>query len=569
MPEPAMTTSTSKVPYTYEKWIEKTSLPGRVYGTKSRGPTLQLADNAYRAWAADIANVGNADALKSALNNYLYGRHHLGAMSTDHRDERNKDGIITDTLDLVKLITRLGGSSMQNLEPYRARNRRAILALVANSKLDWDPVSTLIMGVASAAASADSLISDEFARDIVRACEGGTAVVGAGIAVAVMEKGSVKKKASAFIVEQIEAFKRWLKGVFNRQFGVAAAAELLAKAGRAFVLVTKVALKEIGNLASGVADIYEGLKELITDAWTRHSLTLQQEALVTSEGSFAMIRKGIDIGIRNRQVVSGWKIVKGTITTVLSVTATAAAGKIANLVLGAFEFIFKLLYNLIEANAIKKFTLEAKTMWRNLVNTTPSVSATTTTPVPSAEQTELLMPKVSVGTMPEFKAANYTPEQFIGDKNAAYLNFLDSLVNASPLMAAVVMNSGVFQTVDDVLHAATPRSSLDAELAGRHIASLRVESVRLFRESGFTLTGDYASELNAEDKKVFDEMFLCASSLKDPKPKESAAAVATAAISMAVTSSRARAATVSPATTATTTTATTTATTTTTTTVSA
>jgi|GEM_PF-4692305 len=41
-------------PPSYEEWISLTDLPGRVYGTRARGDSLQALDRAYKEWRDDI-----------------------------------------------------------------------------------------------------------------------------------------------------------------------------------------------------------------------------------------------------------------------------------------------------------------------------------------------------------------------------------------------------------------------------------------------------------------------------------------------------------------------------------
>lgn len=504
-------------PQTYAAWLTATNVAGRIYGTKSRGDRLQAVDRAYKAWieyagAEGIAHGGNAENLRSALETYtgviyrMTGK--VSGFSHDYRNERNQNGVMTKTLALSGLLTKLALTSPASDLDRRLTDRRAMLGLIANIKVEWNPVGTIIGGIVGVAGSTDSLIEKGLAKDIVRICGGGAAGVGAIVGAVVVD--DIPGKIKTFLKEQWTKFKAWMAETFTRQFGLANAADLLEKAGKAFALVVKVAMESIANFAAGASDIYEGLKSLITDAWTRRTLSLQQAELGTSDGAFALIRNGIDVGIRNRQVVAAWTIAKGVTTTVLAATATAAAGKIADLVLGTFEFIFKLLYNMIEVDCIKSFIAEARTMWNNVAGSpnplAPPVPVPSSGPPVHTVQQAFLVPKVTTGTMPAFKAAHYTPYEFMTDSKAAYLNFLHSLVKASPVLAAIVMNSGAFVDVADVMHAATPRSTDDVERAAQHIKSLQIEAVRLYNDSGYAVLPNTGTVFNQQDNAVFQNM---------------------------------------------------------------
>lgn len=515
-------------PQTYAAWLGATNVHGRIYGTKSRGDRLQAVDRAYKAWieypgAEGITHGGNAENLRSALETYtgviyrMTGK--VSGFSHDYRNERNRDGVMTKTLALAGLLTKLCLDSPAADAEKRQADRRAMLSLVANIKVEWSPVSTVVAGVGGIVGGVDGLIPKGLAQDITRICEGGAAGVGAiagGIYAytSVDDIGSKIKeipgKIKTLLLEQWNKFKKWMSETFTRHFGLANAADLLEKAGQAFALVVKVAMESIADFAGGASDIYQGLKSMISDAWTRRTLGLQQAALGTSDGAFALVRNGIDIGIRNRQVVAAWTIAKGVTTTVVAATATQVASKIAGLVLGAFEFIFKLLYNLIEIDRIKDFIGEARTMWNHVSNSpnplVPPAPPLTSGPPVHTVQPAFFVPKATTGSMPAFKAVHYTAYDFLTNSKASYLNFLHSLVNASPVLAAIVMNSGAFADIDDIMHAATPRSTDDPERAAQHIKSLEIEAVRLYTDSGFEVTAN-TTAMSAEDNFVFQPLF--------------------------------------------------------------
>jgi len=505
-------------PQTHAAWLTMTNVAGHIYGTKSRGDRLMAVDRAYKTWIEyagpeGITHGGNAENLRNALETYtgviyrMTGK--VSGFSHDYRNERNRGDVMTKTLALAGLVTKLSLTSPESDLERRQTDRRAMLSLIANINVEWNPVGTIIGGIAGAASNTDSLISNDLAKNIVRICEGGAAGIGAAVGVAVVD--DVPGKIKTFLKEQWNKFKTWMAGVFKLRFGITtAAAEFLEKAGKAFALVVSQAWKSVAHLASGASDMYEGLKNLVTDAWTRRTLTLQQAQLVTSDGAFALIRNGIDVGIRNRQVVAAWTIAKGVTKTTVAAVASPAASKIADLVLGAFEFIFKLIYNLIEAESIKRFIVEARAMWAKVGNMPEAQASPAAAPASAAAvrapKADFLVPKATSGSMPSFNAAHYTAQDFIHDSRAAYLNFLHSLVKTSPVLAAVVMNSGAFQDVSDVLHAATPRSTDDVERAAQHIKSLQIEAVRLYTDSGYSVVPNTGTVFSQQDNAVFQGM---------------------------------------------------------------
>ncbi|QJE01553.1 hypothetical protein HH212_17220 [Massilia forsythiae] len=504
-------------PPTYNDWLAATDVKGKLFGTKSRGDRLQAVDRAYKAWIEYAGPEGimhwrNAENLANALEKYSGVVYNMGnqvsGLSRDYRNERDNNMVMSKTRSLCRLLQRLCVDSPVSNAAKRRMDRRALLTLIANIKVEWSATSTVLLGLLGMGGSAHSLLSKSgleeniiqiFQDKVVTYSSIGVGVVGTGVGtgVAVYKRESIQEKVAALLQEKWADFKEWMIKIFRNHFGLETASDLLEKAAKAFALVAAFALKEVAKFASGGADIYAGLRSLISDAWTRTALSLQQAELVTSEGAFALIRKGIDVGIRNRQVVAAWTIAKGVNTTVMAATASAAAGSIASLVLGAFQMIFKIVYNYIEVKRINSFIDEARMMWAKVSKAARSEPAEPVT-VP-----EDLVPKMTTGYMPAFKATYYTAAEFLDDGKAAYLNFLHSLVESSPVMAAVVMNSDAFKSVHDVMHAATPRSTDDDVRAADHIKSLKIQAKRLYKESGFKILPNTV-QLDDGDQRIFN-----------------------------------------------------------------
>ncbi|RJF91628.1 hypothetical protein [Noviherbaspirillum saxi] len=518
-------------PQTYEAWLAATNVDGflsskLLHTTKARGERLQRVDRAYKAWieyagAEGITHAGNAENLMNALQTYIGVTYRLNGtvaqtsvISGDYRDARNRNNVITDTLKLTHLIHALSNASAASNEEARKMTRKMMLTLLANIQVDWDWKTDLIGGVVSVIPGVNDVVDksgQEMAAEIMQVVEGSVAGTAGAIYAGYTQYEEYKTQgggAKRFLKQQFEKFKTWVVEKLKDKFP-GRVSELIELVGKALGVVFKFVCKAAGDFVGAGADIVQGLASLIEDAWTRRSITIQQSELVTSDGAFALIRAGIDSGIAQRQVVAAWKIIKGTISIAVTATTAALANKIADLVLAGFEFIFKMLYTLFEEKRIKAFLTEAKTLWRNLSNTpaTPVAPATrATAATPPTEVPTFEVPLVSRGTMPEFKAAHYTPEDFLHNKKAAYLNFLYSMTKASPIMAAIVMNSGVISEPDDVFHSATPRSTDDVQRAADHITSLKIEATRLFKECSFKVTPAPVTVLSGDSNEVYQRL---------------------------------------------------------------
>jgi len=526
-------------PPSYQAWLDATNVKGKLFGTKSRGDRLQAVDRAYKAWIEYTGEEGivhwrNAENLANALEKYrgvVYNAgNQVSGLSHDYRDERDQKGVMSKTLSLCRLLQRLCVDSPVDSAQRRRRNRRALLVLIANIKVDWSPTTTLLFGVGGLGYGAYKLMGQQLIDIVMHDVAPVAAIAGIGYQAFKQDEAAppssgpsffskegfkmkvdnAKYELMKFVVGKIDAFKEWAGKTFTKQFGLNNAMDVMEKIGKALAYLASYLWQEIGKFAKPANEIQASLRSLINDQWTRSNLSLQQAELVTSEGGFAMIRKGIDTGIRNRQAVAGWTIAKNAVKIGVTATASAAAAKIADLLLNGFQLIFKVAYNKIEISRIKHLIDEARTMWVNVQKAATQPEQPGMGTMANAISRTDLVPKMTTGYMPAFKAAHYTAAEFLDDSKAAYLNFLHSLVDASPVMAAIVMNSNEFKSVDDVLHAATPRSTEDVELAAKHIASLKIEAKRLYQESGFKVTPHNRSELGWADQSLFHDRITAA-----------------------------------------------------------
>jgi hypothetical protein len=532
-------------PQTLAAWKSATDVAGHmsnrlVKTTKARGDTLLQVDRAYEAWINNpeakggIMHHGNAENLKTMLAQYMgkgiTGSVQLSFLSTNYRNERNRGDVMTKVYRLVEVIHALDNEAQPDDEEKRKITRKMMLALLANMRVEWDWQSNALGGLSLIPGVNDVIgaTGGDMAEEIAMAIQGGgAAVVGAGFGIVEATKGNVGNRVMIFLAEQATSFVRWAAEILKNLAGgdVATIIAVLNKAIKAVLLFVKKSA--MGTLDS-VTDIAEGLTGLIKDAWTRRNITVGAHELVTVDPAVALIRKGIVNGIAARQAVSGWKMVKGAISITVSATASSAAGKIADLVLGGFEFAFKMVYNFLESERIKKFQYEAVSMWKRLngSDAPPPPPVAFAPPVLGrSKNTRDLKLKDNAapkppprGFMIEFKAAGYTPEQFIGNSHGAFLNFMDSMIKSSPILAAVVINSGIVARADEVFHAATPRSTGDEELALKHIKLLQDEAKQIYSESGFKIIPATITDMTGTFRKTYESLLLNARMLpQNPK----------------------------------------------------
>lgn len=529
-------------------WLAATDVAGHLSNrliktTKSRGDTLQAVDRAYNAWinypdaSGGIMHFGNAENLKTMLAQYMgkgiTGSVELSAFSTNYRNERNQNNVMGRVYDLVTLITALNNTVTVDNEEKRKETRENMLALIANINVNWNWQGNALGGL-SLLPGVDDVIgatAGDMKQEMVRVATGGAAVVGA-VAYGAYEasKANALKRFTDMLTKIKDAFCEW-GGNMLAKLRKGDPATYVSMISNVLKVVLKYAAKAASEFVGSVTDITQGVIGVIQDAITRSKITLQSVQLVTVEAGFAKLRTGIKNGIIARQAVAGWSIVKGTASTAASALASPAASKIIDLVLGGFEFGFKMLYNYFESERIKKFRAEAVAMWTRLaasktapvVVAAPAGAAPSATAPPSAPVRPGLMrqpaiapsvrkalegpPPPPTGSMVEFKAAGYTPDQFVNNWRGAFLNFLDSMVKASPIMAAVVVNSGLVGEAADIFHAATPRSDQDETvLAVDHLKIIQQEAKELYQASGFEVLPATISELAGSTRETFEKL---------------------------------------------------------------
>jgi hypothetical protein len=516
-------------PQSLLEWQGATNVSGHLSNslfltTKSRGDRLQQVDRAYKAWIehpAGITHAANAENLFNALEKYRGVLYKLAEWAEqgsfkkkfqgNYREERDRDGVMTKVHALVYFITALSSAPMKVNKSRNRRIRKQVLTLFANIDVEWDFKADLLGGLGLLPVTNELLAFNDAHQKIVYQVAGGVAAGIGGIYVissvaSAADKTqflsgllpAVKAVGQAFwdfLCSLFEKFKTWAAAKIKALMG-GDMQEILGLVSMVLKIIFKFCLDSAKDLLGPATDIAKGVVGLCQDAWLRSTISAQKAILVTTDGAFALVRNGIEYGIKCRQAVAGWSLTKGVVSGAVSLTT--GAGKIADLVLGSLELAFKLIYAALENRRIHSVLAEAKALFQRM---SPSVDAAVEAAPADAETGA-----PSWTGMPDFKSASYTPAQFIDNWKGAYLNFLHSAVNASPVMATIIMNSGVIADVRDILHPATPRSTDDEVVALEHLKTLKAEAVALYTKSSFKVLPAKVGDLGAASERQFQRL---------------------------------------------------------------
>ncbi|MGE4239939.1 hypothetical protein [Ramlibacter sp.] len=494
-------------PQSVDAWRAATDVEGHMSSrlfktTKSRGDRLQRVDTAYASWIRDITNRREAENLRHALDEYrgfafrITGSS-VGTFGTNYRDARNRDNIMVDIAKYVDFIASLGGVADDMGEARAKEIRRDVLLLLGNIEVNAEPTGFIAGGLMTAFSITDAAGGvDAFMKlstDIQGAC-GGSVGGAAAIGYAAYDIGNAAEKAQYgtgawdriksaahqfydFLARIMKKFVDWAGAKLKAIFVQHDAGEIIGVLKLAAKAVFHFIMKACKEFVGGVGDALEGTAGLIEDAWLRRTLTLQAETLVTTQGEFALLRSGIRRGIELRQAVAAWTLAKGVTSIVLTAT-TAGASKIVDAILAGLEFLFKIVWTVLESSAIDKVLKEVKIVTTSMLNKATEIRYVPEVPDAST---------VSYSGMPPFKALNYTWTEVVNNANGAYMNLLDSVVKSSPVMSAILLNSGVVADVRDVMHAATPRSSAHETVANEHLRALKEQAVSIYTKSPFKI----------------------------------------------------------------------------------
>jgi hypothetical protein len=503
--------SSFQLPETIAAWREKTVDADAFFlRPATRGDTLKLVDHAYEAWINnDITNYQNACNLNNALETYRGFSHRLrkfGVLERDRREARNRNGVMGTVHEIVTTIARLDSRSPVFQYEKDMENRRRVLMFFANIDVEWNWKSGLA-GAAGMINEANTIKLDSAVLTSIQKSltgTGGQFLLDESLHVNRIgnDVKEVAKTFFTYLKSLFKKFKEWAAEKISSLMG-GDRGEIISTLSAILGVIFDLVAEKATPFLSGATDIVAGLEGLVTDAWIRSTISAQKTALVTAQGAFALIRDSIEYGIKLRQAVAGWTMVKGVVS--VAVTATTGMGEIANMILSGLEFAFKMVFNLLESRRIQSILLEV----RNFLSA-PNSAAAQKTITAEEDKVEVVIPMVSLGYMLPFKSTSYTMEDFLTNSKAAYLNFLYSLFDASPIMAAIVMNSGVVKEVNDVFHPATPRSTINEQEALDHIATLKGEAQKLYNASVFKVVDRVADSLDPQDKILCTEMVTAA-----------------------------------------------------------
>ena len=509
-------------PPSYNEWISLTDLTGRVYGTKARGVELQAVDRAYKEWIKDTSNPIATDALNTVLLKYAgLGYLSFGGTAIQSHTDRNKNHLFENLLALLALpkgstyAAQLDGMSKIQQDAAR-KTRRRLLTLMGNIDLQWDWQTDLLGGlplalpVGEVTGLTNAIKSSPAAMVIA-----GTTAVAYGVyqtdltAEHSQDSGlrAVWEKFKAFLKLIFEKFTQWASDKLSKLLKCDPV-EIIGTLSTILSVIFSYLLKKAVPFVGAAKDVMTGGVQFFENAWIQTELKAAEEKLVTREGSFALIADGIKSGIARRQAVAAWTMAKGAVNIAAALTGAA----LISLVLGALEFGLKIVFNILEHRAIKSFLEQAKTMFKRIINGHNTIRLRDFDPL------EIKGP-APAGYMPQFRAWAYTPDDFLENKNAAYLNFLHSAAQASPVLSAVMMNSGIVSGSKDVFHVATPHTESDDEVASEYVKALSHEAKRLYEESSFRVIPALVTNFqDTEYNEGFQEMLNNAKNVPQPKP---------------------------------------------------
>lgn len=569
-------------PPTYEDWIALTDLPGRVYGTRSRGDTLQALDRAYKEWREDMSSFRAADALRNQLWQYT----NKAVSQPGTHAERNKGNIFGKLQALLDVFLSSTSESartysewlvgMRMIQEQRLeRMRRLILMLMANVDVEPDWSSDIIGGlglcpgvrdlVGKTAGDAGVKISD-----ISMGSVGGGGVVVGGVVMrqqVIDAVSSIKlpnilptyedlqAAAAAIRNPTWEGFRQGALGVLGDVGdAIVAGVKLLwdalvwviKKLGEILTdtltkiyggdlsrltlivsLILKVTFhfvcKKAAPFVSGAKSLVDGINSTVAAGLEELKNAAARSIIRTSEPTFAALRTGIEAGLSRKRNLGLWMTAKGSIEITVTALTAGAGGAIAGVVLGAIDWAFKMGLKIYEHSCIQDIRSESITMFNYVEN-----GAAITTAAPKAKEVwvrpESLTktdPALSLksfgdrvaakashtkemakytyeatfgayvsGYMPAFAAASFSNigTGFYRNQNNSFLVYLNSLCNASSVLAAAVFNSGIFEEdASMVFHAVTSRTQEDENTAVEHIKRLKSQARTLYQESGFKI----------------------------------------------------------------------------------
>lgn len=523
-------------PQDLDAWKAGTVATGFLGRTKSRGDRLQEVDRQYAAWiAGSLTHTQNARALFDALEKYrgaAFKATGVGVLSSDLRDERDAAKHLSRVHDLVHLIGSYHTATGDDIGPTEkeARQvRRRLVTLLGNIDMTWEWKSDLLGGLPVLADGANvtgltKVISNSQTAQI---CIGtltpvAAVAIGTGVSDPATSEASdpawkeAWEKFKGFLIKIFNGFMDWAKMKLSKIMKIDVN-EITGTLSTILNVIFTFVLKEATPFVSAGKDLAEGVYTLCKDAWTRSTLSAAEDQIVTREGSFALIADGIKSGIVRRQAVAAWTMSKGAVKLGLTFIG---ADKIASLVLGALEFGFKMVFNKLEHDRIKAFLSEASIMFKKVkTNTVKMWEEGIDWAIATADITQA---NFTPGYMPPFKAINYTYDEFLANTAGAYLNFLHSCAQASPVLSAVIMNSGIVKDHKDIFHVSTSHSEADDKVATKYLATLKTEAIRLYQASSFRVQParvmDFQDSEESDDNTWYQYMLNNAKGALQPEP---------------------------------------------------
>lgn len=543
-------------PQSRKDWEDGTRANGLLFGTKSRGARLQKVDEKYELWiSGDLYNYDNALELYEALFLYMgfARRIELDAsrVSGDYTKERDAQGHLTKMLYLTRILTEYSPQAKARRDERMAADpmvvRRKVVTLMGNIRINWNWTTDLIGGLGFVANVPETIpggqdkvkelvafVKDSKTAQGVLGGVGPVAVVAIG-ALVVAPPPPPNQDNSAFVAA-FERLKRGLIRLFNefKEWASGKLASLLACRLTDIVsylsailnIVFSYVLKEAVPFVGPAADAVNSIHTLVKTAWSQSKLAAAEAVMVVREGVFAEVANSVKRGLVRREAVAAWTLAMSGIKTGLAVVGLHA---LAAVIIGGFELAVKMVFNALENSNIKKFTEQASDMAKRVLGLESGspvvVQGDVDEPTPVLKRrnavydlTTLMEPELEVpsdnysaGFAPPFKAIDYSVDDFLADKGGAFIHFVKAATQASPIIGAILMKSGIFSDYTTAFHSATAHSRNQEKAADDYIAILTVEAKEIYRASSFKVdssrTTNFSDGLTYSDNTWFQESF--------------------------------------------------------------
>lgn len=503
------------------------------------GDRLSKLYTAYGNWEKNILDVGAAQKLSSATADYLgvpdgikglamFGNDPGANINQASRDERGRDNF-TDLLKYTQLISYLfsynpkqANMAALSWQAKQKITRENVVIFFGNIKISYDWTSAVGVGLLSVGAASSSVIgadnlskAAEFAKQnpglITAAATLPTICTGAYVFsnTASNSDAPVTDDGSAHSQSAWEKFKSWISALFSKM------KEFLKKQMQK--IFHYVDVNYIGSVISTITSAIFAFILKESFPLVSPSLAIAQNAAGLLQSEFSrlnLLAASADIGIKDQY----WSIVQGSlvwgeqmasagqaagilagIVKIIVTVFSGPAAPLAALIIAGISLLYKLVTAYMEQESINLVTVKAQQMAQKIKAyqlAKSSNSAVDTTSEQLAKERDLdnalsdIKLIASRNQLTQFSPEACTAEEIIHDRGGQYVSFLSTICYASPVLACVLVNSGLMGNPMLVTHSASRdgASELTDALAINYIKAAAHTARRLYTTSNFSMT---------------------------------------------------------------------------------